>query len=144
MNLDILSALGPVWTWVLIGLILMGAELAISGVFLVWLGIAAMITGLETALVPMPWQAQILFFAGLSVGLVILAQKRMAGRPNSLNRGANGLIGQEFRLDTAITEGVGRIRVNDTVWRVSGADAPAGTRIRVTGIDGTVLIVTTA
>ena len=115
MNLDILSALGPVWTWVLIGLILMGAELAISGVFLVWLGIAAMITGLETALVPMPWQAQILFFAGLSVGLVILAQKRMAGRPNSLNRGANGLIGQEFRLDTAITEGVGRIRVNDTV-----------------------------
>ena len=79
-----------------------------------------------------------------TLGLVIFAQKRMAGRPNSLNRGANGLIGQEFRLDTAITEGFGRIRVNDTVWRVSGADAPAGTRIRVTGIEGTVLIVTTA
>ncbi|MCC0807178.1 NfeD family protein [Methylobacterium sp. W2] len=144
MILDILTALGPVWTWVLIGLILMGAELAISGVFLVWLGIAAMVTGLETALVPMPWQAQILFFAGLSVGLVVLAQKRMAGHPNSLNRGAQGLIGQEFHLDAAIANGLGRIRVNDTLWRVSGPDAPAGTRIRVTGIEGTTLTVTTA
>ncbi|GJE15756.1 NfeD family protein [Methylobacterium marchantiae] len=144
MILDVLAALGPVWTWILIGLILMGAELAISGVFLVWLGTAALVTGLEVAVVPMPWQAQIIFFAGLSVGLVILAQKRMTGRPNSLNRGAQGLIGQEFHLDTAITNGFGRIKVNDTLWRVSGPDAATGTRIRVTGIEGTVLIVTVA
>jgi membrane protein implicated in regulation of membrane protease activity len=141
---DGMTALGPVWTWILIGLVLMGAELAISGVFLVWLGTAAMVTGLEVAVVPMRWQAQIVLFAVLSVGLVVVAQKRMTGRPNSLNRGARGLIGQEFRLDAAIANGLGRIRVNDTLWRVSGPDAPAGTRIRVTGIDGTVLTVTTA
>jgi membrane protein implicated in regulation of membrane protease activity len=141
---DGVTALGPVWTWILVGLVLMGAELAISGVFLVWLGTAAMVTGLEVAVVPMPWQAQIVLFAVLSVGLVVVAQKRMTGRPNSLNRGAQGLIGQEFHLDAAIANGLGRIRVNDTLWRVSGPDAPAGTRIRVTGIDGTVLTVTTA
>ncbi|WP_019906300.1 NfeD family protein [Methylobacterium sp. 77] len=144
MILDIVTALGPVWTWILIGLILIGAELAISGVFLVWLGTAAMVTGLEIAIVPMPWQAQILFFAGLSVGLVIVAQKRMTGHPNSLNRGAHGLIGQEFHLDAAIANGSGRIRVNDTLWRVTGPDAPSGARVRVTGIEGTTLIVTAA
>lgn len=144
MILDVLAQLGPVWTWILLGLILMGAELALSGVFLVWLGTAAMVTGLEVAVVPMPWQAQILLFAGLSVTLVIVSQKRMAGRSNTLNRGAQGLVGQEFRLDAAIAGGVGRIRVNDTLWRVSGADTPAGTRVRVTGIEGTMLTVVAA
>lgn len=144
MIVAFLAQIGPVWAWILLGLVLMGAELVLSGVFLVWLGTAAMVTGVEVAVVPMPWQAQLVLFAVLAVAFVVMAQKRMTGRPNALNRGARDLIGREFRLDAAIAGGVGRVRINDTLWRVAGPDAPAGTRVRVTGIDGTVLTVTTA
>ncbi|MFD0936463.1 NfeD family protein, partial [Methylobacterium trifolii] len=40
--------------------------------------------------------------------------------------------------------GAGRIRFDDTLWRVSGPDLPAGARVRVTGMAGTVLTVAAA
>jgi membrane protein implicated in regulation of membrane protease activity len=43
-----------------------------------------------------------------------------------------------------ISGGYGRARVGDSVWKVSGPELPAGTRVRVTGADGTVLTVEAA
>nr|WP_246732850.1 NfeD family protein [Methylobacterium sp. BTF04] len=120
---------------------LMGAELALPGVFLLWFGLAALVTGLEIAMIPMPWQAQLVMFAILAVGFVVLAVRRQKGQPNALNRGAHGLIGREVRLDQPIADGLGRLRIDDTLWRVAGADAPEGARVRITGVAGTVLLV---
>ena len=58
-----------------------------------------------------------------------------------LNDQLEGLRGQVFHLDSAISEGYGRIRVHDSVWRVHGPDTPAGAAVRVTGIEGATLVV---
>jgi membrane protein implicated in regulation of membrane protease activity len=42
-------------------------------------------------------------------------------------------------LADPIVEGRGRVRIDDTVWQVHGPDAPAGSRIVVTGADGSIL-----
>jgi len=54
------------------------------------------------------------------------------------------MIGQTFTLEKPIVDGVGTIRVGDTIWRVSGTDRPAGGRVKVTRVDGANLIVDTA
>ncbi|MCJ2067602.1 NfeD family protein [Methylobacterium sp. J-030] len=137
------DALGAAWTWVIAGLVLAGAEILVPGVFLIWLGLAALATGLATAVFPIPWQGQTLLFAGLAVVLVTAAtrlNRRGAGRADGdLNRPDRGLIGREAVLDAPIVQGAGRIRFDDTLWRVEGPDLPAGCRVRVTGISGTVL-----
>ena len=46
------AEIGPAWIWILVGLVLMGAELAAPGVFLVWLGLAALLTGFLSAGLP--------------------------------------------------------------------------------------------
>ncbi|MGU3555142.1 NfeD family protein [Methylobacterium radiotolerans] len=141
------EALGAAWSWVIAGLVLAGTEILLPGVFLIWLGLAAVATGLAAAALPMPWQGQTLLFAGLAVALVALAtrlQRRGKGTGPELNRADRGLIGREGVLDEPIVRGAGRIRFDDTLWRVEGPDLPAGRRVRVTGIGGTVLRVEAA
>jgi membrane protein implicated in regulation of membrane protease activity len=46
-----------------------------------------------------------------------------------------------FTLSEAIVNGTGKIHVDDTMWKVDGADLPEGTQVRVTGVAGTVLTV---
>ncbi|MGU3536477.1 NfeD family protein [Methylobacterium sp. A54F] len=138
---DFVAELGPAWAWVLSGLVLMGLELAAPGIFLVWLGLAAVATGLVAAAVALPWQAQALVFAGLAVAAVAAASRLGRRHEPTLNRAARGLIGRECVLAEPIVGGAGRLSVDDTLWRISGPDAPAGTRVRVTGIEGTVLSV---
>ncbi|WP_336488647.1 NfeD family protein [Methylobacterium nigriterrae] len=135
------AEIGPAWIWVLAGLALMGLELLAPGVFLVWLGLAALLTGALSAGLPLPWQAQLLVFAGLAVASVAVASRLLRRPASGLNRPDRGLIGRECVLAEPIAGGEGRLRLDDTLWRVRGPDAPAGTRVRVTGIAGTVLTV---
>ncbi|KQO65483.1 NfeD family protein [Methylobacterium sp. Leaf88] len=141
MIASFVDAIGPAWTWILVGLVLIGTELVASGVFLLWLGLAAVVTGLQSLLVPMPWQGQLLLFAVLSVAFAVVASRRNKDGPSALNQGAQGLVGRDYSLVAPIVAGEGRIRVNDTLWRVTGPDAPMGARVRVTGVEGTLLTV---
>ena len=93
MIASFVDAIGPAWTWILVGLVLMGTELVASGVFLLWLGLAAVVTGLQILLVPMPWQGQLLLFAVLSVTFAVVASRRAKSGPNALNQGARGRVG---------------------------------------------------
>jgi inner membrane protein len=137
------EALGAAWSWIIAGLVLAGAEILVPGVFLIWLGLAALATGLVAAALPVPWQGQTLLFAGLAVVLVggaaRLSRRATGSAVTGLNRADRGLIGREGVLEESIVEGAGRIRFDDTLWRVAGPDLPAGGRVRVTGISGTVL-----
>ncbi|GJD93851.1 NfeD family protein [Methylobacterium iners] len=139
MTGTLLGGIGPTWAWIILGLVLMGLELVASGIFLLWLGLAAVLTGLVVAVVAMSWPLQILLFSGLAVALVLVASRRARSPDATVNRGARGLIGREFVLDEPIVAGAGRLRFDDTIWRVAGPDAPAGRRVRVTGVEGTVL-----
>jgi hypothetical protein len=142
------ESLGAAWSWVIAGLVLAAAEILIPGVFLIWLGLAALATGLAAAAVAMPWQGQTLLFAGLAILLVGSASRlyrRSAGSAGpALNRPDRGLIGREAVLEEPIVQGAGRIRFDDTLWRIAGPDLAVGDRVRVIGISGTVLRVEAA
>lgn len=137
---DLLSKLGT-WNWLIIGIVLMGIETFAPGVFMLWFGFAALIVGLLSFGIVWSWQAQIIAFAALSVAMVPLWRYysgRNAGPTDKpfLNRRAEGLIGRVFTLEKPIVDGIGTVRIDDTVWRVSGSDAPAGSRVKIVRADG--------
>ena len=134
-----------VWTWLILGLVLIGLETIAPGVFLVWLGIAALLTGLFDYLFDLSWQAASVTFALLSLASVLLGRaltrRTGPGAATELNRRGDALVGRVFILDQPIASGEGRIKVDDSVWRVLGPDLPAGAAVRVTRIEGATLVV---
>ena len=48
-----------------------------------------------------------------------------------------------FTLEEAIVNGVGKIKVDDSTWRVKGSDMPAGMKVRVMSVEGTIFNVET-
>ncbi len=144
--IDMLGA----WAWIILGLALVGLELMAPGAFLIWLGLAAILTGLIDATFGLSWQASAIVFAVLAVIAVVLARALTRRRTDEmgeqpfLNRRGAALVGRVFTLDEPMTRGQGRIRVDDSVWRVTGPDRPAGAAVRVTAVDGATLIVEAA
>jgi membrane protein implicated in regulation of membrane protease activity len=142
-----LSTLGT-WNWLIFGLILMALEAAAPGVFLFWLGLAALLVGLISFVLHLSWQTQFLMFAVFAVAAVPI-WRRLARRAGVdpepfLNRRADALVGRVFTLEKPIIDGAGTVRVDDTIWRVAGPDAPAGSRVRVVQADGANLTVAAA
>lgn len=138
-----METLGP-WGWFILAGLLMIGELAAPGTYLIWLGIAAAATGGVAFAVDLHWQAQAVLFAVLAL-LAVLAGRRVAARTEGgsdqpfLNRRADALVGRRFVLDEPIRGGAGRVRIDDTVWRIEGEDRPAGSVVVVERIEGTVL-----
>jgi inner membrane protein len=135
----IVSELGP-WSWIVLGLALLALEIVVPGFFLLWIGIAALLTGaLSLQLWDAGfwvWQVQVPVFLVLSLLSAYAGQKIMGGRDDEtdqplLNRRGEQMIGRIATLTEPITDGRGRIRIDDTMWRVSGPDLPAGARVRV-------------
>jgi hypothetical protein len=133
------------WIWLAGGILLCAAEALAPGVFLIWIGVAAAATGLVLFAAPLAFEWQLLLFAAL-VGLAVASGRRIylrAARPKDqpfLNRRAEGLAGRLVVLIDPIENGAGQARIDDTIWRVSGPDMPAGARVRVTGVAGAGLL----
>lgn len=139
---------GP-WSWIVAGLVLLALELVVPGGFLVWLGIAGILTGLVTLFQPLPWAVQWALFGALSlvsilVWLRVARRRRPRDEAGLLNRRTDRFIGHEAVLETPIRDGYGRLALGDTIWRIAGPDLPAGQRIRIVGADGAVLRVEAA
>ena len=130
--------------WLGGGFVLCVAETIAPGAFLIWIGAAALAVGAVDFFWPMELTVQLLLFAALAVGLVVVGRRvygslERAAPPEFLSR-AHALIGKEFFLERAIDQGYGAIRVDDSVWRVAGADLAAGARVRVVAVeDGSLL-----
>ena len=58
-----------------------------------------------------------------------------------MNRRGEQYIGRNFTLEHPIVNGVGKIQVDDSIWKIRGEDCAVGTRVRVTGVDGTIMLV---
>lgn len=135
------------WHWMTAGVVLCALELIGPTTLLLWPGIAALITGLITLLIPiLGWQLQVALFAVLAVGSTIAGRAffKRNNKDNThsrLNRRTDSYIGRTVTLVDAIVNGVGGALIDKTRWRVVGPDTPAGTQMRVTGIDGASLIV---
>jgi membrane protein implicated in regulation of membrane protease activity len=138
------------WNWLILGVILMALEVLAPGIFLLWLGLAALLVGLLTFVFHPSWQVEILLFAAFAIAAVPLwrrlARGSTAGSESNpfLNRRAEALIGRVFTLEKPIIDGAGTVRIGDTVWRVAGPDTPAGTRVKIVQVSGADLTVAAA
>jgi membrane protein implicated in regulation of membrane protease activity len=143
--IDTILGLG-IWNWFILGALFLLLELFAPGAFMLWLGLAALSVGLLSIFIDWSWQAQLVAFAALSLALIPV-WRRFAPRVEQpsdsplLNRRAESYVGRVFTLDGPIVNGVGRVHIDDTIWRVSGPDCPADTRVRVVRTDGPLLIV---
>lgn len=137
---DIVTSLGP-WSWIIVGAILLTLELTVPGAFMMWLGLAALLVGVITFGIDWSWQTQGVAFAVFAIASVPL-WRHFASRVESeatspyLNRRTQEMVGRVFTLDTPIVNGVGTVKVGDTVWQVNGPETPAGSRVKVISADG--------
>jgi len=135
------------WSWLTLGLALVIIEMIAPGLIFVWFGVAAIVAGLIVAVFPgMSWETQLVLFAGLSVislgsGRMWIKKNPLQSEDNGLNRRAEQYVGRAFTLAEPVADGEGKLKVDDSIWKISGADMPQGARVRVTGADGTVLMV---
>jgi len=138
------------WGWWLAGLVLVIIEMMMPGVVFLWLGIAAFIVGAAVLVLPdLSGAWQIGLFAVLSVASIVLGRMYLKRHPigsddPTLNRRGEQYIGRAFTLDEAIVNGKGKLRVDDTIWRVEGDDLESGTKVTVVGVDGVILRVRSA
>ncbi|OYQ32516.1 hypothetical protein CHU95_17150 [Niveispirillum lacus] len=138
------------WHWWGLALILAALEMFLPGAAFLWIGGAAAIVGLLALLVDVGFAIQLFLFGALAVLAWFLSRLVARRDPTdvhaaTLNRRGEQYLGHVLILDAAIENGFGRARVGDTVWRVAAAaDLPQGARVRVTGVDGALLLVEAA
>jgi membrane protein implicated in regulation of membrane protease activity len=135
--------------WILAGLLLI-LELTAPAFFFLWLGIAAAAVGLILLVFPsIGIETQLVLFAIASIVSVVAWRKYRESRPlttdqPNLNRRGHQYIGRQFSLTDSIDNGVGKVTVDDSTWKVKGPDLPAGTHVRVVDVEGTVFTVESA
>lgn len=139
--------LGP-WFWLILGFLLLGLEVLIPGTFMLWFGVAAVVTGGLVLAIPMGVQAQIIIFSIASVISVFIGRYLYSSSSSTsenplLHKRGQQLIGQSFKVTQAIENGKGKVKVGDSEWIVRGEDAEVGTIVKVVALDGNSLIVET-
>nr|WP_306228922.1 NfeD family protein [Aurantimonas sp. CSK15Z-1] len=127
---------------------MLGLEVALPGVYLLFFGIAALIVGFNALLLPawFGWELQVVSFVILSavcvlVGRRVYSLRRTGEGSSTLNRRTDRLIGQTARLTEPIQGGRGRVAIADGWWTVQGPELPAGSSVRIVGADGSLLTV---
>ena len=145
--IEVITSLGP-WSWIILGGVLLAVELIAPGTFILWLGVSAILVGLISFFVDWNWQEQGVGFAILAVGSLVMWWRLIRPRRQDsgsdqpfLNRRAQAFVGQVFTLEKPIVDGAGAVRIGDTIWRVTGPDCPAGSRIRIARAEGATLFV---
>jgi membrane protein implicated in regulation of membrane protease activity len=137
------------WNWFILAAVLLVLEMLAPGAFMLWLGLSAILVGLISLAVEWSWQAQLIAFGVFAVAS-LPAWRHFARKVEApsespfLNRRAQGYVGRVFTLDKPIVDGVGTIRIDDTIWRVTGPDCPAGSRVKIAHADGVNLLVEAA
>lgn len=141
------SAANAHWLWWGIGLLLLAGEMVIPGVYLLWIGIAGLATGLVAFFMPgMGFDGHGLVFAVFGTASIYLGNKyfyarfKEAGEP-LVNRRGRSHVGRIYVVCSAIINGRGHVSVGDSRWLAEGPDAPEGARVKVTSVEGTVLMV---
>lgn len=140
-----LDGIDPGWLWAIAGVLLLIAEVIAPGFFLVFIGAAAIATGLFTVLFDLGLAPQIGLFVVYSAVFVMLF-KRWYGQPagpaaGAINEPAARLIGRSVTVVEAVDDHGGRVRVGDGEWSARGGPAAPGDRVRVTSVEGNCLIV---
>lgn len=141
-----LQGMEPYWVWLILAVLFGIGEIVLPGVFLLWIAIAAALTGGITVLVGISVPVQVIVFAVLCLVATYAGRRWYTNNPVEsqdplLNDRAARLVGETVVVVEAISGGRGRVKVGDGVWSCRGADAAEGVLVRVVGVAGNDLIV---
>ena len=144
--MDWLGGLESHWAWLTLGLVLAGLEMLVPGVYMIWLAVAAIVTGVLALAFDVSLPAQIVYFAFLSLIIAFSAKRFLGERPIEssdplMNRRGARLVGETAVVVQAIEHGSGRVKLGDSEWIAHGPNVAVGERVRVSGSDGTILLV---
>ncbi len=144
--MDWFGGLEAHWVWLTLGVLLAGLEMLAPGVYLVWLGIAAIVTGVLTGLLRLTLPAQVIDFVFLSLIIAfsarrLLRESPIVGADPLMNRRGARMVGQTAVVVQAIEHGSGRVHFGDSEWIAKGPDVAVGEQVRITGSDGATLLV---
>ncbi len=136
------------WHWLAFGFALLAVELLGTAGYFLWLGMSALIVGAIMTVLPMSWQLQWLCFAIASLITTWLwwrrqwSKDKQEDQERDLNQKYKQLIGRTLILEEDFSVGLNRIKVADTTWSAQSDQAlPAGTRVRITDVEGIILII---
>ncbi len=144
--MDLFDGFDPHWIWFAIGLALAALELVVPGVYLIWLAVAAILTGVLTFVFDPGLTLQVVNFVFLSLIIAYSAKRWLRDRPivssDPLmnNRGAR-MVGETAMVVQAIDGGEGRVKIGDSEWIARGPDSVVGTRVEITAVKGPILTV---
>ena len=136
----------PGLIWIIAGLVVMGAEMLLPGVLLLWIGLAAIGTGVVVWLLEPSFALTVaVFVVLLAAGVTVaLRLRRMLHPKPRINTPDSGLVGRHGTLQDA-NPAAPRVRVGDSDWPArlprDAGEIAVGTRVRVDGVDGNTLIV---
>ncbi|MGQ4684653.1 NfeD family protein [Klebsiella aerogenes] len=138
--------------WLTLGGLLLAAEMLGSNGYLLWSGVAGVVTGLLTWAIPLSWEWQRTLFAVLTLLAAWLWSKWLRKRMRQqrpadaqLNQRGQQLVGRRFTLDNALENGRGHVRVGDSSWPViADEDLAAGSKVEVVAVEGITLRVRAA
>lgn len=144
--MDWLEGVDPHWIWLTLGVLLAAAEMVVSGVYLIWLAVAAIATGILVCLFGPNLPLNVIEFASLSLITVFSARRFLRERPIEgadplMNKRGARLIGETAVVTQAIEGGSGRVHHGDSEWIARGPDVAVGTRVRIVGSEGAILLV---
>ena len=139
-----IGGVDPGWLWLIGGVLLLIMEVIAPGFFLVFLGAAAIATGLFTVLFHLGATAEVALFALYSFIAVLAGRRAYAARGIAstnlfLNDPARRLVGKVVMVVSPVDERSGRVRVGDGEWSARGGPAAIGDRVRITGVEGNCL-----
>ena len=135
------------WHWWILAVALVIIEILLPSFFALWLAIAAALTGLVLLLFPaLGWEWQLLVFAMFSVISIIAWRRYYQKHPIKtdepmLNRRGEGYVGRELTLSQPIVDGIGKIRLDDSTWKIQGPDCPAGSKVRIIALSNVVFTI---
>ena len=144
--MDGIDGIGAHWIWATVGLILALLEMIVPGVYLIWLAVAAILTGILAYGMDLSLASQVIIFVSSSLIAVYSARRFLRDSPIEssdplLNQRGDRMVGEIALVAHAFDGGTGRVKLGDSEWLARGPDLDVGAKVRVTGSDGAILVV---
>lgn len=139
------------WHWIVIGFILIGAELMLPAFYLIWFGLGALLLGLIMTVFSLSMTAQLFVWTLASSGMVLLWFRYLKPRTMTQAGQADAIVGEIGLLTRAVAPYErGEVRFQKPIggaesWPCIADEAiPAGERVRVSSVEGNIFKITRA
>jgi membrane protein implicated in regulation of membrane protease activity len=135
------------WAWVILGLVLLAAEMVSAGLFLMFFGVGGIVVGglVRFGVLEAAW-TQWLTFSVVSLGSMALLRKPLQHRLKiNVRKDQDTMLGERAVASEEIAAGtLGKAEMRGTTWQVRNVgDAPVktGQGCRVEKVEGITLLV---